>query len=164
MRASTALSVVCAAASLLGSSLTALGQGRWATYTDQRGTRVQYPADIFSVSKSEGEGSDGEIFTTRDGRARLHMYSMRNSKALSPAAFMRSEFPARRSSLTYDRVAQNFFAISTRRGSLIVYLRCNFSAVAGGTLHCVELRYPAAEKQAWDAVVTRVSRSVRPLP
>jgi hypothetical protein len=92
------------------------------------------------------------------------MYSIPNAYALSPAAFMRSKFAASRSSLTYDRVARNFFAISTRRGGLIAYLRCNFSANAGGALHCVELRYPESEKRSWDAIVTRISRSVRPLP
>ena len=92
------------------------------------------------------------------------MYSIPNSNALSPAAFMRSQFPGQRSSLSYDREAHNFFAISRRRGPLIAYLRCNFSQNAGGTLHCVDLRYPASEKRAWDGIVTRISRSVRPLP
>jgi hypothetical protein len=103
------------------------------------------------------------VFTTRDGRARLHVYSIPNSKALSPAGFMRSEFPASRSTLSYDRVTRNFFAISRRRAGMIVYMRCNFSDNAGGTLHCVDLRYPAREKRAWDGVVTRISRSLRPL-
>jgi hypothetical protein len=89
---------------------------------------------------------------------------MDNPNALAPKAFMRSYFPASRSTLTYDRVAQNFFALSTRREGMIVYLRCNFSSARGGTLHCVDIRYPQNEKHAWDGVVTRISRSLRPLP
>lgn len=134
----------------------------WTVYTDERGTRIEYPNDIFSVARA-GEGA-GRVLTTRDGRARLQMYSVPNARALSPSAYMRSQFPADRSTLTYDRVARNFFAISSRRADTIVYLRCNFSGNAGGSLHCVDLRYPAAEKRAWDGVVTRISRSLRPLP
>jgi hypothetical protein len=139
-----------------------IAQQRWAEYRDARGTRVEFPEDLFSVRK-EDEGG-GQVLATRDGRARLHMYSMENPKALAPREFMRSHFPASRSTLTYDRVARNFFALSTRREGMIVYLRCNFSSTRGGTLHCVDIRYPESEKRAWDGIVTRISRSVRPLP
>jgi hypothetical protein len=137
-------------------------QEHWIEYADARGTRIEYPADLFSERK--GNEADGPVFTTRDGRARLHMYSMENPKALSPRAFMRAHFPAPRSTLTYDRVTHNFFALSTRREGMIIYLRCNFSSTRGGTLHCVDIRYPMNEKRAWDGIVTRISRSVRPLP
>ena len=140
----------------------AFAQERWAEYADSRGTRVEYPQDLFSVRKESIDG--GQVLSTRDGRARLHMYSMDNPKALAPRAFMRTHFRAPRSTLTYDRVARNFFAVSARRDGMIVYLRCNFSSARGGTLHCVDIRYPASEKRAWDRVVTRISRSVRPLP
>ena len=45
---------------------------------------------------------------------------------------------------------------------MIFYSRCNVSAT-GGTLHCFDLQFPAAERPAWDAIVTRMSRSLRPL-
>jgi hypothetical protein len=69
-----------------------------------------------------------------------------------------------RSILTYDRVARNFFALSSRLDGMIVYMRCNFSHAREGSLHCVDIRYPQNEKVAWDNIVTRISRSVRPLP
>jgi hypothetical protein len=137
-------------------------QERWVEYTDSRGTRIQYPQDIFS--ERLGAEGGGEVFATRDGRARLHLFSMDNPKRLSPREFMRSYFPASRSTLTYDRVARNFFAVSARREGMIVYLRCNFSSTRGGTLHCADIRYPINEKRDWDGVVTRISRSVRSLP
>jgi hypothetical protein len=143
-------------------SSSCIAQHRWAEYSDARGTRVEYPQDLFSVRK--GAEGGGHVLVTRDGRARLHMYSMDNPKALAPREFMRSHFPASRSTLTYDRVARNFFALSTRREGMIVYLRCNFSSLRGGTLHCVDIRYPVSEKRDWDGIVTRISRSVRPLP
>jgi hypothetical protein len=138
-----------------------MAQQRWLEYRDARGTQIEYPADIFSIRI---QAEKGEAFTRRDGRARIHMYSMPNSKGLSPREFMRTQFPAPRAILTYDRVARNFFALSTRRAGLIIYMRCNFSQARGGTLHCVEIRYPESEKAAWDSIVTRISRSVRPLP
>jgi hypothetical protein len=91
------------------------------------------------------------------------MFAMKNPKALAPREFMRSYFQAPRSSLSYDRVARNFFALSTRREGMIVYLRCNFSSARAAWLHCVDIRYPQSEKRAWDRIVTRISRSVRPL-
>jgi len=154
--------LVMSAAFLVVGCASSIAQQRWVEYTDARGTRVEYPQDLFSVRK--GAEGGGPVLMSRDGRARLHMFSMDNPKALAPNEFMRSHFPASRSTLTYDRVARNFFALSTRRDGMIVYLRCNFSSARGGTLHCVDIRYPASEKRAWDEIVTRISRSVRPLP
>ena len=151
---------------LLGCSVLAsgavIGQERWLIYTDARGTRAEYPGHVFSVPQADEAG--GRVFTTEDGRARLHMYALDNPERLPPSRFVRKHFPKSRSVLTYDRVARNFFAISTRRQDLILYVRCNFSAAEGGTLHCVDLSYPAQQKRAWDGIVTRISRSLRPLP
>lgn len=146
--------------SLLGFAGPALSQYHWSRFTDSRGTSIEYPADIFATPE---RAEIGKAYVSRGGRARIHMYSMPNPKALTPAEFMRTRFPGPRSMLTYDRVARNFFAISTRRQGMIVYMRCNFSRYQGGTLHCVDIRYPQIEKEAWDDVVTRISRSVRPL-
>ena len=45
----------------------------------------------------------------------------------------------------------------------IFYSRCNFSSDAGGAIHCFDMVYPQEAKRAFDYVVTRVSRSLRPL-
>jgi hypothetical protein len=135
----------------------------WVVYRDAQGTSVEYPRDVFSVQQEPGEQEPGRVFGTEDGRARFHVYSLPNPNALSPGAFMRANFPAQRSALTYDRVSRNFFALSTRRDGMIVYLRCNFSSGRDSTLHCVDIRYPVNEKRDWDGIVTRISRSLRPL-
>ena len=124
---------------------------------------MEYPRDVFSVEQEPSEQEPGRVFSTEDGRARFHVYSLPNPNALSPGAFMRANFRAQRSALTYDRVSQNFFALSTRRDGMIVYLRCNFSSARASTLHCVDIRYPVNEKRDWDGIVTRISRSLRPL-
>jgi hypothetical protein len=33
----------------------------------------------------------------------------------------------------------------------------------GGAIHCFDLVYPSAEERAWNAIVTRISRSLQPL-
>jgi hypothetical protein len=68
-----------------------------------------------------------------------------------------------RSALDYTRSARSFFAISSERDGVILYSRCNFSTRGRGAIHCFDLVYPQAEKRFWDAVVTRISLSLRPL-
>ena len=46
---------------------------------------------------------------------------------------------------------------------MVYYSRCNFSAAGGGAVHCFDLTYPQREERAWDAIVTRISRSLRPI-
>jgi hypothetical protein len=48
---------------------------------------------------------------------------------------------------------------SAAERDLILYRRCNF---AGGAIHCFDVRYPRAEKRAWDGPVTRMSLTLRP--
>jgi len=62
-----------------------------------------------------------------------------------------------------EGVTRRFFAISSERRGLIFYSRCIFSVEAGGAIHCFDRVYPQDEKRAWDPVVTRISRSLRPL-
>jgi hypothetical protein len=68
-----------------------------------------------------------------------------------------------KSGLDYVRIARSFFAISSERDDVILYSRCNFSGGARGVIHCFDLKYPREEKRSWDAVVTRISLSLRPL-
>jgi hypothetical protein len=43
------------------------------------------------------------------------------------------------------------------------YSRCNFSTRVRRAIHRFDLTYPQVEKRARDAVVTRISLSLRPL-
>ena len=143
------------------SALPASAQERWTEYADVRAP-VEYPQHVFS-EPGAWKAVAGSLPPVTAALAFTYS-AMENPKALSPREFMRSYFPVGRSTLTYDRVARNFFAVSARREGMIVYLRCNFSSTRGGTLHCVDIRYPINEKRDWDGIVTRISRSVRPLP
>jgi len=129
-------------------------QEGWTTFTGEGGARVEYPSEVFAISQSRQRG---RTFSTRDGGATLDVYTGPNRRGESPAQILRRTFPDRRSSLTYERVAHDFFAISAPHKGRVLYRRCNFY---GLTIHCIDLTYPLREKVRWDAAVTRISRSL----
>jgi hypothetical protein len=148
------------AVSGLGLAPPALGQPAhldWQQHVDGRGTTVHYPAAVFSQTVERNE--NGVKWSRADGRATLAVSANSNAQRETPRAFLRRKFPDRQSILSYDRVTPTFFAVSARMQDKIFYTRCNFASA----VHCIELEYPAAEKRQWDAIVTRISRSLRPL-
>jgi hypothetical protein len=148
---------------LAGFPQQAPAQPGWTTYVDAAGTRVEYPAHVFSRENGRPEIGTGRRFSTADGRAHLSIYTLPNSRGQSPASYLNRNMRGPRSALNYDRVARNFFAVSMNRRGTVLYRRCNFSGNRGGTMYCIDLAYPVSEKRAWDAPVTRISRSLRPL-
>ena len=135
----------------------------WRTFeVPEFGTRIQVPASIFAPAGRPERGS-GQRFERSDGRAALSIYSRPNDKAENPASYLRHNLRMDRAALDYVRIARSFFAISSERDGIILYSRCNFSSRALRAIHCFDLTYPQEEKRAWDAVVTRISLSLRPL-
>ena len=141
------------------------GQGLgWQRFEVQEfGTTVDYPAGIFSEPDGKAEKGTGQRFNRADGRAALTIYARENEDGDTPAGYLQKHLRAPRSALDYARVTPSFFAISSERQGVVRYSRCNFSSEAGGAIHCFDLVYPQAESRAWDAIVTRISRSLRPL-
>jgi len=120
------------------------------------GTKIQYPAGIFSAAGKPEKGL-GQRFERDDGRAVLSIYSRAKEAGENPATYLRHNLQVSRSAL------RSFFAISSERDGVILYSRCNFSGRGHGAIHCFDLKYPQEEKRSWDAVVTRISLSLRPL-
>jgi hypothetical protein len=148
-------SVIC------GYAVSALADQNWRTLAvPDFGTRVQYPAGIFSVAEGKPEKGIGERLSTDDGRATLSVYSRPKENGDTPASYLSNYLRTPRTQLDYHRVAASFFAISAVKDDTIYYSRCNFSPSA---IHCFDLVYPAGEKRAWDSIVTRISLSLRPL-
>ena len=115
----------------------------WRTFeVPEFGTRIQVPASIFAPAGKPERGS---------------------GKGENPATYLRHNLRMDRAALDYVRIARSFFAISSERDGIILYSRCNFSSRARRAIHCFDLTYPQEEKRAWDAVVTRISLSLRPL-
>ena len=161
---SAAVTVIPLSAVMYGHAVSAALNEDWRTFAVPNfGTRVQYPAGIFSVPDGKPEKGMGERLSTSDGRATLEVYSFANESNETPAAYLNRYLRTPRAQLDYHRVTPSFFAISTVRDDTIYYSRCNFSRFGTPAIHCVDLVYPAREERAWDAIVTRISLSLRPL-
>jgi hypothetical protein len=138
--------------------LCSAAHAEWASFSDSRGTSVQYPRDVFSVAAGSGD-PPGPMLQSSDGRARLHVFTLENERRASPAEFIRRTVANPGERVSYRRVTNRFLVFSDARGDLILYRRCNFVAAR---IHCFDVRYPRAEKRAWDAPVTRMSLSLGP--
>jgi hypothetical protein len=137
----------------------ALGQSAgWSLLRLDEGTELPYPADIVTV-RAEPD-TPGQVFTSADGRVRLHAFTLTNERNETPAQFIRRVIVDDRRNLTYERVTRRFFVFSAPENDRILYRRCNFAP--DRRIHCFDLRYPRREKRAFDAIVTRMSRSLRP--
>jgi hypothetical protein len=135
----------------------------WRTFeVPDFGTSIQYPASIFAPAGKPEKGL-GQRFERADGRAALSIYSRPNDAGENPTTYLRHNLRMERSALDYVRITRSFFAISSEREGVVLYSRCNFSGGARGVIHCFDLKYPQQEKRSWDAVVTRISLSLRPL-
>jgi hypothetical protein len=135
----------------------------WTTFSiPESRTRVDYPTNVFSISEGKSENGVGERFRTSDGRALFSIYSKTNDAGETPRTYLNNNLRRPRSALQYERVTSSFFAISEETEDTIYYSRCNFSN-NNRTIHCFDLVYPFREKKAWDRIVTRISRSLRPL-
>jgi len=134
----------------------------WTIFVEpELGTRIDVPRAVFSVDDGPSFRGAGQQFSTADGRAVLSIYSQSNERGDTPASYRRKNFRGSRAAVDYDRVTRDFFALAGTSDGIIYYSRCNFSRRDGGTIHCFDLKYPQREKRAWDAIVTRMSLSLK---
>lgn len=141
------------------------GDRDWRTYVDpDRGTAVEYPAALFSVQAGAPERGSGQEFRTRDDHARLVIYTLPNEERRSPRSYLARHLLIAPGTLEYTRVTRHFFAISGVRDDDTFYSRCNFPHGRRGDMRCIFLQYPQRETKAWDAIVTRISLSLREEP
>ena len=133
------------------------GDAEWRRYViPSTGTSVDMPVSIFTSDAGPPENGTGRRFFTEDRRADLTVQSMPNPENDSPGTFLaRMQPPA---GIIYKRITSDFFVVSSVRNDRIWYNRCNRGE---GTMNCVLINYPAAEKRQWDEVVTRISRTLR---
>src|ERR1700680_5322265 len=66
------------------------------------GTRVEYPAGIFSVSEGKSEVGVGERLSTADKRASLTIYSRPNQAGETPASYLGQPCARRNPSSTFS--------------------------------------------------------------
>jgi hypothetical protein len=133
------------------------GDAEWRRYViPSTGTSVDMPVSIFTSDAGSPEGGTGRKFFTDDRRADLTVQSVPNPENDSPATFLAKKQPP--AGIVYKRITPDFFVVSSIRKDRIWYNRCNRG---NGTMNCVLINYPAAEKRHWDSVVTRISHTLR---
>ena len=151
-------SVLLLVAALFDSVPASAQELAWSRYGDRDiGAAVDIPTSLFTVDRGPSEKLNGRTFATADGRADLSLYSSQTAAGETPRVFLERRFQLPASSLVYRRVTNRIVAVSGFRQDKIWYARCNF---ASRRVNCVALNYPAEEKRQWDAVVTRISRSL----
>jgi hypothetical protein len=141
----------------LAQSLTML---RWAV-ASEAGAAVDYPANIFSVDAGASPRGRGRRLTTSDGRGDFMLYVSSNSDRESPRSYVRKHLAVGEATLDYRRITDRFFVVSGIEQGRVFYSRCNYPGGSSGPMQCIYLLYPQAETKAWDAIVTRMSRSLR---
>jgi hypothetical protein len=145
---------------VLFAAASAAAQNRWTTYANPRfGTIIDYPADLFPQADPPPENGDGQAFRSRDGRTRLAVWGSYNVGPYTPESYL--DEIAKPASVTYRRVTAGYFVVSGTRGGDIYYERCNFAPKPDDRIHCFEATYPAADKAAMDAILPRLSQSLR---
>jgi hypothetical protein len=142
---------------ILAPALAFAGDIEWRRYViPSTETSVDMPVSLFTSDAGEPEGGTGRRFFTEDRRADLTVQSVPNPGNDSPAAFLAKKQPP--AGIIYKRITADFFVVSSIRKDRIWYNRCNRG---NGTMNCVLINYPAAEKRQWDGVVTRISHTLR---
>ena len=138
-------------------ALAVAGDTEWRRYViPSTGTSVDMPVSIFTSDAGAPEIGTGRRFFTEDRRADLTVQSVPNPGNDSPGAFLAKQQPP--AGIIYKRITSDFFVVSSIRKDRIWYNRCNRG---NGHMNCVMINYPAAEKRQWDAVVTRISHTLR---
>jgi hypothetical protein len=134
---------------------------QWATVSEARlGTAVDIPRAVLSTPDGYAHKRVGRRYKTPDGRAKVAIWTQRNTRHDTPASYLYRTFNIPRVTVDYERFTSDFAVISGLFGTRVYYIRCNYSP-RSGSFHCFDLAYPVRERRVWDAVVTRMSRSLR---
>ena len=120
---------------------------------------LSFPTHAFDPASASNDGRS-VVFYSPDRRSELSVASVLLQTGETPGQVLRRTANEGVANFTYKRSTNTFFVASGYWKDIVFYRRCNF--VTGRTrAPCFELRYPASEKQRWDAVVIRMSRSLR---
>lgn len=133
----------------------------WAVYRDSvDGCRIDYPAGVFSQDALD-VAKDFQRFSGPGEDTFFRVMGVENEDDLSPeeirATYLKENAPG---DVVYDRTKDDFLVLSGHRGASIFYTRIAVSSDRR-TLCIVEIAYPREQKRAFDAIVTRMSRSFR---
>jgi len=135
-------------------------------YRNYRNVRFGVSADVPSDWKAgrEPENMDGLVFSSPDGAATITVSGILNADDTPASELIADEQRAQSGeTATYRSKGPHQAVISGTRDAMIFYRRTMLSCKDQVVNHLV-IEYPAAQKQAFDALVTHVTASMRTSP
>jgi hypothetical protein len=135
-------------------------------YRPYRNWRFGVSADVPSDWKAgpEPDNNDGLAFTSPDGAATITVSGILNADNAPAADVIADEQRARDGeTVTYQKASARQVAISGTRDNMIFYRKAILSCNDQIVNHLL-IVYPAAQKQAFDALVSHVAASMRSSP
>lgn len=137
----------------------ALGAENWTMYRDSvHDCQLQYSTVHFTQDPWDAE-EEFQRFSGPNAQTYFRVMGVRNEDNLSPAGirgkYLEANVPG---DIVYERTRADFLVLSGYRGDSIFYTKVAVSDDRR-TLCILEITYPRKAKQAFDAIVTRMSRS-----
>jgi hypothetical protein len=133
---------------------------RWTTYEDADFSCVlDYPAGLFRPEALSPD--EPRRFSSPDADVYFRIQGVENANGWSPQAIREKYLSAGMpGDVTYDRTRSDFVVLSGYRGANIFYAKVAVSSDRSSA--CIfEITYPRVQKEAFDRIVTRMSRSLR---
>jgi len=135
----------------------------WTEYRNQRfGFHLQYPADLFVVERTS-DGGDGQLFTAKEGDARLLVGALINDSGYSPASYQQyvSRHSYRDYHITYQRSGSSWFVLSGEGRGRTFYEKVMFSC-EGRLINSFAMIYSSDQRDVFDPMVERMGNTFRP--
>jgi serine/threonine-protein kinase len=131
----------------------------WQTYVNERfGSTADVPAGWRAGTPPEN--GDGLTFAAPDGQATIAIFGSLNVWDKLDEAFAAHETAETGETITYKHRDKRGTVVSGTKGDRIFY-RKSILSCRGQVWNNVAIEYQAAEKQAFDAIVSHIAASLR---
>ena len=133
-------------------------EGGYALYRNQRyGTSILFPETYFRPALAPDSG-DGRLFQSVDGTATFYVFAQYNAEGLSQSQqISRDKSDPTHANVSYERAGPGWYVLSGMTDGRIFYRRVIEDT--DGLIRVFEIRYPAARKTEFDAVVAYMANS-----
>lgn len=127
-------------------------------YSNPRfGYSITYPADRLEPQPVAANG-DGREFLSSDRQTKMLVYGTENANNQTLAQMYSTELNKGGRTVTYKVLKGSFFAISGYEGSNIFYQKTMFK---NNEFMTFNITYPTAQRNIYDRIVTRASKSFK---
>jgi hypothetical protein len=139
------------------------GMSDWATIAHERlGFQIAYPANVFGPRNGPVQ-SDGQVFVSRDGAAKLVIGAFVNDGGTTMAEYRQQLLTSNYAGANVDfaPVRRTWFIVSGTQGAMHFYERVSFTC-DGHLINSWALLYPAAQRAFYDRVVDAIAPTYAP--